>query len=44
MAGNNAIQVLRGTITNTNKNETLLDGQVFYNMAENYITVGGGGQ
>lgn len=42
MAGNNAIQVLRGTITNANKNETLLDGQVFYNVAENYITVGGG--
>ena len=43
MAGNNAIQILRGnTQTIANSTETLLDGQLLYNTDKNYLTCGGG--
>lgn len=43
MAGKNTIQILRGKITDTNKNEKLLEGQPFYNEDRNYLTIGGPG-
>ena len=44
MAGNNAIQILRGnTQSIANSTETLLDGQLLYNTDKNYLTCGGGG-
>lgn len=43
MAGKNTIQILRGTVTDTNKSEKLLEGQPFYNEDRNYLTIGGPG-
>ena len=46
MAGNSAIQILRGTSANIvaqNSSQTLLDGQPLYNTDKNYLTIGGGG-
>lgn len=40
MAGRDAIQILRGSITQENKDKKLLEGQPFYNEARNYLTVG----
>lgn len=40
MAGKNTIQILRGSITETNKSEKLLEGQPFYNEDKNYLTIG----
>ena len=41
MAGNNSIQILRGTSANiTASDETLLAGQMLYNTDKNYLTVG----
>lgn len=45
MAGNGAIQILRGTSEqiDNNKTQTLLPGQLLYNTDKNYLTCGGGG-
>lgn len=43
MAGNNAIQILRGTSANivaANSSTTLLAGQPLYNTDKNYLTIG----
>lgn len=42
MAGNNSIQILRGTRESLVKNRTnmLLPGQLLYNATDNYLTVG----
>ena len=40
MAGRDAIQILRGKVTDTNKSEKLLEGQPFYNEDKNYLTIG----
>lgn len=42
MAGNNSIQILRGTNDKViNSQETLLPGQPFYNITKGYLTIGG---
>lgn len=40
MAGRDAIQILRGSITQENKDKKLLEGQPFYNEEKNYLTIG----
>ena len=42
MAGNNSIQILRGTRESlvTNRNNKLLPGQLLYNDTDNYLTIG----
>lgn len=40
MAGKNTIQILRGSITGSNADEKLLEGQPFYNEDKNYLTIG----
>lgn len=42
MAGNNSIQILRGTRESlvTNRNSKLLAGQLLYNDTDNYLTIG----
>lgn len=43
MAGNNSIQILRANSNAiASSSETLLPGQLLYNMDKNYLTVGGG--
>ena len=43
MAGNNSIQVLRGSRNAISQSsQQLLDGQLLYNTTDNYLTVGGG--
>lgn len=45
MAGNNVIQILRGTrdeiASNKNKDVMLNEGQLLYNLTDNYLTCGG---
>ena len=44
MAGNQSIQFLRGTRNAiANSTEKLLPGQPLYNVDDNYLTIGGGG-
>ena len=44
MAGNNSIQILRGSSSAiANSSETLLDGQMIYNTDKNYLTIGANG-
>lgn len=44
MAGNNSIQILRGTSAAiANSSEKLLDGQMIYNTDKNYLTIGANG-
>ena len=43
MAGNNSVQILRGSRTAiVQSDQKLLDGQLLYNATDNYLTVGGG--